>query len=115
MMKKEVRNVLETLSDREKRVLILRFGLDDGQPKTLEEVGHEFNVTRERIRQIEATALRKLRHPSRSQRLKEFVQQQYVDMTRIEKWWNLNLSLMSDKGTYNHKSESAGAKSNERS
>ena len=74
MMKKEVRKVLETLSDREKRVLILRFGLDDGQPKTLEEVGLEFNVTRERIRQIEAKALRKLRHPSRSQRLKEFVQ-----------------------------------------
>ncbi len=74
MMKKEIRTVLETLSDREKRVLILRFGLEDGQPKTLEEVGREFNVTRERIRQIEAKALRKLRHPSRSSRLKEFMQ-----------------------------------------
>ena len=73
MMKKEIRNVLETLSEREKRVLVLRFGLDDGQPKTLEDIGQEFNVTRERIRQIEAKALRKLRRPSISGRLKEFV------------------------------------------
>jgi len=63
----------KTLSEREKRVLVLRFGLDDGQPKTLEDIGQEFNVTRERIRQIEAKALRKLRRPSISGRLKEFV------------------------------------------
>ena len=74
MMKKEIKKALRTLSDRERAVLIMRFGLEDGQPKTLEEVGREFNVTRERIRQIEAKALRKLRHPSRSTRLKEFAQ-----------------------------------------
>jgi RNA polymerase primary sigma factor len=66
--------VLSTLSDREKKVLILRFGLDDGRPRTLEEVGREFMVTRERIRQIEAKALRKLRHPSRSKKLKDYLE-----------------------------------------
>lgn len=65
--------VLDTLSDREKRVLIMRFGLDDGKSKTLEDVGKEFNVTRERIRQIEAKAIRKLRHPSRARKLKDFL------------------------------------------
>lgn len=65
--------VLETLSDREKRVLIMRFGLDDGKPKTLEDVGKEFSVTRERIRQIEAKAIRKLRHPTRARKLKDFI------------------------------------------
>lgn len=69
----QVREVLETLTDREQRVLRLRFGLDDGNNKTLEEVGKEFNVTRERIRQIEAKALRKLRNPSRSRRLRDFL------------------------------------------
>ena len=65
--------VLDTLTDREQKVLRLRFGLDDGRPRTLEEVGKEFNVTRERIRQIEAKALRKLRHPSRSKKLKDYL------------------------------------------
>ena len=66
-------DVLETLTDRERKVLIRRFGLLDGKPKTLEEVGLEFNVTRERIRQIEAKALRKMRHPTRSKQLKAFL------------------------------------------
>ena len=65
--------VLSTLTDREQKVLRLRFGLDDGRARTLEEVGKEFNVTRERIRQIEAKALRKLRHPSRSRKLKDYL------------------------------------------
>ncbi len=73
MLKEELKEVLKTLSDREARVLCLRFGLEDGRTRTLEEVGKEFNVTRERIRQIEAKALRKLRHPSRSKRLKDFL------------------------------------------
>ena len=66
-------SVLRTLTPREAKVLSLRFGLDDGRPRTLEEVGKEFNVTRERIRQIEAKALRKLRHPSRSKKLRDFL------------------------------------------
>ena len=65
--------VLDTLTPREEKVLRLRFGLDDGRARTLEEVGREFNVTRERIRQIEAKALRKLRHPSRSKKLKDYL------------------------------------------
>ena len=65
--------VLDTLTEREQKVLRLRFGLEDGRPRTLEEVGKEFNVTRERIRQIEAKALRKLRHPSRSKKLRDFL------------------------------------------
>ena len=65
--------MLGTLTEREQKVLTLRFGLEDGRARTLEEVGKEFNVTRERIRQIEATALRKLGHPSRSKRLKDFL------------------------------------------
>ena len=75
MLQKQLREVLDTLSEREKKVLILRFGLDDGRPRTLEEVGKEFNVTRERIRQIEAKALRKLRHPSRSKKLRDYLQE----------------------------------------
>ena len=74
MLQKQLREVLATLSEREKKVLILRFGLDDGRPRTLEEVGREFNVTRERIRQIEAKALRKLRHPSRSKKLRDYLE-----------------------------------------
>lgn len=70
MLKKELVNALDTLTDRERKVIELRFGLIDGQARTLEEVGKEFKVTRERIRQIEAKALRKLRHPSRSRKLK---------------------------------------------
>jgi len=73
MLKEELANVLSTLTDREEKVLRLRFGLDDGQCRTLEEVGQIFGVTRERIRQIEAKALRKLRHPSRSKKLKDFL------------------------------------------
>ena len=73
MLKEELTSVLATLTDREARVLRLRFGLDDGQCRTLEEVGQIFGVTRERIRQIEAKALRKLRHPSRSRKLKDFL------------------------------------------
>lgn len=74
LLKDQLGEVLHTLSDREKRVLILRFGLEDGRPRTLEEVGVEFGVTRERIRQIEAKALRKLRHPSRSKKLKDYLE-----------------------------------------
>lgn len=66
--------MLDTLTDREENVLRLRFGLDDGKMRTLEDVGKVFNVTRERIRQIEAKALRKLRHPSRSKQLKDFIE-----------------------------------------
>lgn len=74
LLKEQLSSVLETLTDREKKVLTLRFGLDDGRARTLEEVGKEFDVTRERIRQIEAKALRKLRHPSRSKQLKDFLE-----------------------------------------
>ncbi len=73
MLKKELGAALESLTERERQVVRLRFGLEDGRARTLEEVGKEFNVTRERIRQIEAKALRKLRHPSRSKRLKDFL------------------------------------------
>lgn len=73
LLKEQLAEVLKTLTPREAKVLSLRFGLEDGNPKTLEEVGKEFNVTRERIRQIEAKALRKLRHPSRSKKLKDFL------------------------------------------
>jgi RNA polymerase primary sigma factor len=69
-----VDEVLHTLTEREARVLQLRFGLEDGRSRTLEEVGREFGVTRERIRQIEAKALRKLRHPTRSRKLKDFLE-----------------------------------------
>lgn len=73
LLHEQLMEVLDTLTDREQKVLRLRFGLDDGRPRTLEEVGREFNVTRERIRQIEAKALRKLRHPSRSRKLKDYL------------------------------------------
>ena len=73
MLREELSAALESLTDRERQVIQLRFGLIDGRARTLEEVGKEFNVTRERIRQIEAKALRKLRHPSRSKRLKDFL------------------------------------------
>ena len=73
LLKEQLVEVLRTLTDREQKVLRLRFGLDDGRARTLEEVGREFNVTRERIRQIEAKALRKLRHPSRSRKLKDYL------------------------------------------
>ena len=73
-LKDYLNDVLDTLSDREKKVLIMRFGLDDGKPKTLEAVGREFRVTRERIRQIEAKAIRKLRHPTRAKKLRDFLE-----------------------------------------
>ena len=73
LLKEQLLEVLSTLTPREKRVLQMRFGIDDGRPRTLEEVGKEFDVTRERIRQIEAKALRKLRHPSRSKKLKDYL------------------------------------------
>lgn len=73
LLKEQLSDVLSTLTSREEKVLRLRFGLEDGRSRTLEEVGREFNVTRERIRQIEAKALRKLRHPSRSKKLKDFL------------------------------------------
>ena len=72
MLKEQLAEVMKTLTEREAKVLRLRFGLDDGKARTLEEVGKQFNVTRERIRQIEAKALRKLRHPSRSKKLREY-------------------------------------------
>ena len=74
MLREQLEDVLGTLTDREEQVLRLRFGLDDGRSRTLEEVGQVFGVTRERIRQIEAKALRKLRHPSRSKKLKDFLE-----------------------------------------
>ena len=73
LLKEQLGEVLSTLTEREEKVLRLRFGLEDGRSRTLEEVGKEFNVTRERIRQIEAKALRKLRHPSRSRKVKDFL------------------------------------------
>ncbi len=73
LLREQLMEVLKTLTEREQKVLRLRFGLDDGRPRTLEEVGRDFNVTRERIRQIEAKALRKLRHPSRSKKLKDYL------------------------------------------
>ena len=73
LLKEQLDEVLTSLTEREAKVLRLRFGLEDGRPRTLEEVGKEFDVTRERIRQIEAKALRKLRHPSRSKKLKDFL------------------------------------------
>jgi RNA polymerase primary sigma factor len=73
LLREQLSEVLHTLTPREEHVLKLRFGLDDGRTRTLEEVGKEFNITRERIRQIEAKALRKLRHPSRSKRLKDYL------------------------------------------
>ena len=73
LMKEQIRMILDTLTPREKRVLELRYGLEDGRSRTLEEVGKEFNVTRERIRQIEAKALRKLRNPRRGGVLQEFL------------------------------------------
>ncbi|QNO16738.1 RNA polymerase sigma factor RpoD [Alkalicella caledoniensis] len=74
LLREQLVDVLDTLTERERKVLRLRFGLDDGRPRTLEEVGQVFGVTRERIRQIEAKALRKLRHPSRSKRLKDYLE-----------------------------------------
>lgn len=74
LLRRELMSVLKSLTPREERVITLRFGLDDGQPRTLEELGKEFNVTRERIRQIEAKALRKLRHPSRAKRLRDYLE-----------------------------------------
>ena len=73
MLKEQLVSVLGSLTPREQKVVMMRYGLEDGHAKTLEEVGKEFNVTRERIRQIEAKALKKLRHPSRSKRLKDFL------------------------------------------
>jgi RNA polymerase primary sigma factor len=74
LLKDQVMEVLASLTPRERKVLELRFGLEDGRSRTLEEVGREFNVTRERIRQIEAKALRKLRHPTRSRKLKDYLE-----------------------------------------
>ena len=72
LLKEELYSILKDLSDREERVIRLRYGLDDNRPRTLEEVGREFGVTRERIRQIEAKAIKKLRHPTRSKRLGDY-------------------------------------------
>ena len=73
LLKEQLGEVLDTLTERERQVLRLRFGLDDGRQRTLEEVGQQFKVTRERIRQIEAKALRKLRYPNRSKRLRDYL------------------------------------------
>lgn len=77
-MKEEMDSVLNTLTDKERKILVLRFGVEDGCPRTLEEVGNIFKVTRERIRQIEAKVLKKLRHPSRSRRLRAFLDMSIV-------------------------------------
>ncbi len=74
LLKDALNNVLDTLSPRERKVLMMRFGLEDSKPKTLEEVGQEFKVTRERIRQIEAKAIRKLKHPTRARKLRDFLE-----------------------------------------
>ena len=74
MLREQLDQVLDGLADRERKVIKLRFGLEDGRSRTLEEVGQHFGVTRERIRQIEAKALRKLRHPSRSKKLKDYLE-----------------------------------------
>lgn len=74
LLREQLQEILEQLTPREQKVIRLRFGLDDGYARTLEEVGKEFNVTRERIRQIEMKALRKLRHPSRSRKLKDYLE-----------------------------------------
>ena len=79
MLSDKLNEVLATLTPRENEVIRRRYGLDDGKPKTLEEVGREFNVTRERIRQIEAKALRKLRHPGRAKKLKDFLDEDSYD------------------------------------
>ncbi|MBQ9461687.1 MAG: RNA polymerase sigma factor RpoD [Clostridia bacterium] len=83
LLKEQLNEVLASLTPREEKVLKLRFGLEDGRSRTLEEVGEEFNVTRERIRQIEAKALRKLRHPSRSKKLKDFLDGLYFHVNRL--------------------------------
>jgi RNA polymerase primary sigma factor len=74
MLKEEMKIALDSLTEREKKILVLRFGIEDGCPRTLEEVGNIFKVTRERVRQIEAKALKKLRHPTRSRRLRTFLE-----------------------------------------
>ena len=84
LLKEQLEEVLGTLTEREQKVLTLRFGLEDGRARTLEEVGREFNVTRERIRQIEAKALRKLRHPSRSRKLKDYLEEDGKDIRQIK-------------------------------
>ena len=86
LLQEQLDEVMQTLTDREKKVLALRFGLEDGRSRTLEEVGKEFHVTRERIRQIEAKALRKLRHPSRSRKLKEQICSYQTDCRRLLPW-----------------------------
>ena len=73
LLREQLCNILRTLTPREEQVIKLRFGLEDGRPRTLEEVGKQFQITRERIRQIEAKALRKLRHPNRSNKVKDFI------------------------------------------
>ena len=75
MLREQLEQVLDGLADRERKVIKFRFGLEDGRPRTLEEVGREFGVTRERIRQIESKTLAKLRHPSRSSRLKDYMEE----------------------------------------
>jgi len=74
LLRRQIHEVLGELTDRERKIIVLRYGLEDDRSRTLEEVGQEFNVTRERIRQIEAKALRKLRHPSRSRKLKDYLE-----------------------------------------
>jgi len=105
-LKEQTESVLKTLTPREEKVIKMRFGLDDGSEHTLEEVGQSFAVTRERIRQIEAKALRKLRHPSRSRKLREFLVPQFGSEIRSQQTAQRTLGQIFRLETQSGKAES---------